>query len=226
VVRNGYARPRRRCMTMTAWRVTYLPESTSATRTPVTVTIEDPASPSLGAFVSRLSSGELGIEWAHGRDIRSVQVVESIEHRHRRRLLTALLAVLVAGFMLTGVAALRFDSGSPLYEHPWSGTAYTGASCGEGCFSQPLAESFPNGSYVTGTWTASEPAVVFIQTSSGELCPGGSPSGFFTNGSCSEPGVTSGTFGFSSVGGPVYFVIGSQGPQNVAVSGYWSTSWW
>jgi len=210
-------------VTMTDWRVTYLPKSTTATRTSVTATIEDPASPSHGSFESIASGGGLGVERTHGRDIRPEQVIEPIGPPHRGRLLTAMLAVLVAGIVLSAVAVVRFEPASSPLEHPWSGTVDTGPPCAEGCFGQPLAESFPNGSYVTGTWTAAEPAVVFIQVNGDELCPGGSPTGPFTNGTCSEPGVTSGTFDFTSVGGPAYFVAGSQGPENVTVSGDWTT---
>lgn len=211
---------------MTAWRVTYLPESTTETPRPVTVTVEDPESPSLETFVTRISGGALGVEWTQGRVIRSVEAIEHDARRRRRPFVTALLIALVAGSVVTGIALLGIVPSSPLYQHPWSATTYTGASCGEGCFSQPIAESFPNGSYVSGTWTASQPAVLFIQTSSGTVCPGGTPSNYGPDGSCSEPGVTSGTFGFTSVGGMVYFTFGSQNPENVSVSGSWSSVTW
>jgi len=208
---------------MSVWRVTYLPESTSETRRPLTVTVADPESPSLETFVSRLSGGALGVEWTQGRVIRSIEAFEHYQNRHRRVLLTALLTALVAASVVTGVMLLGVLPNSAPYQHPWSGAAYTGASCATGCFSQPIAESFPNGSQVSGTWTAPQPAVVFIHTSNGTICPGGTPSSYGPNGSCSEPGVTSGTFSFASVGGTVYFTVGSQNPENVSLSGYWST---
>jgi hypothetical protein len=208
---------------MTAWRVTYLPEPTSETRLPLTVTVEDPESSSLETFVSRLSAGALDAEWTQGRVIRSIETFEHYQSRHRRVFLTSLLAALLAASVVTGAILVGIVTNSAPYHHPWSATTYTGASCGVGCFSQPIAESFPNGSQVSGSWTAPQPAVIFIHTSNGTICPGGTPSGYGPNGSCSEPGVTSGTFTFTSFGGTVYFTAGSQNPENVSVSGFWST---
>lgn len=208
---------------MTAWRVTYLPEPTAENRRPRTVTVEDPESPSLETFVARLSGGALGVEWTQGRVIHSVQAIQRNARWYRRPFVTAPLIALAVVSVVTAVVLLAFVPSGPLYQHPWSATAYTGASCGEGCFSQPATENFPNGSYVSGTWTASQKAVLFIQTSTGNYCPGGTPSSFGRDGSCSEPGVTFGTFDFTAVGGPVYFTFGSQNPENVSLSGYWST---
>jgi len=207
---------------MSAWRVTYLPESTTDARPAVTVTVEDPESPTLETFVSRLSGGALGLQWTNGRVICSVEAFGRHDSRNRRYFVTAFIAGVVVGLVFTGVVFLGFNSNSPLYQHPWSGTAYTGASCGEGCFSQPITESFPNGSYVSGSWIAPQPAVLFIHTTDGNFCPGGTPSSYGPDGSCTEPGVTSGSFSFTSVGGVVVFTVGSQDPENVTVSGYWS----
>jgi hypothetical protein len=220
--RKAYRWPMHSIVAMSAWRVTYLPDSTTETLRPVSVTIEDPGSPSLEAFVSRLTGGAFGVEWTQGRIIRSVEAFERYENQHRRRFVTALLVALVAGIVVTGVALLGFAPTSPLYQHSWSATTYTGAVCAEGCFGQPIAESFPNGSQVSGSWTAPQPAVIFIHTSNGTICPGGTPSSYGPEGSCSEPGVTSGTFSFASTGGTVDFTAGSQNPENVSVSGYWS----
>ena len=208
---------------MTVWRVTYLPVPTTETRRPLSVTVADPESPSLETFVTRLSGGALGVEWTRGRVIRSIEAFEHYQSRHRRVYLTALLAALVAATVLTGVLLAAIVPNSAPYKHPWSAATYTGASCGTGCFSQPIAESFPNGSQVSGSWTAPQPAVIFIHTGNDTICPGGTPSIYGPDGSCSEPGVTSGTFSFTSVGGTVYFTAGSQNPENVSLSGDWST---
>ena len=209
---------------MTAWRVTYLPDSAADPRRSVTVTVEDPESPSLATFLSRLSGGALGVEWTTGRVIQAAETFERHVRRQRISVATAIVVGIVVAIVLTGVVFPGSPTTSSLYQSPWSATAYTGASCGEGCFSQAIAESFPNGSYVAGTWTAALPAVLFIHTANGTLCPGGTPSSYGASGSCSEPGVTSGRFSFTSVGGEVYFTVGSQNPENVNVSGYWSAS--
>jgi hypothetical protein len=208
---------------MTAWRVTYLPEPTAETRHPLTVKIEDPESPSLQTFVSRLSGGALGVEWTQGRVIQSIETLEQYQSRHRRVYLIAALTALVAASVVTGVFLAGTVPNSAPYHHPWSATTYTGATCAEGCFSQPVAESFPNGSQVSGSWTGGQPAILFIHTSNATFCPGGTPSSYGPSGSCTEPGVTAGTFSFTSVGGTVYFTAGSQNPENVSLSGYWIT---
>jgi hypothetical protein len=205
---------------MTAWRVTYLPAPTMETRRPFAVTVEDPDSPSLETFVSRLSGGALGVEWTQGRVIRSVEAFERYENRRRRLFLTALLTGLVAASVVTGLVLVGVvPSGAP-YRHSWSGTLYTGAASEAGCFSQPLVENFPNGSQISGTWTAPQAAVIFIQTTNGTICPGGTQS---TPNECTEPGVTSGAFEFTFAGGSLSFEAGSQNPENVSVSGDWST---
>jgi hypothetical protein len=205
---------------MTAWRVTYLPESTSEARRALTVTVVDPESSSLETFVSRLSGGALGAEWTQGRVIRSIEANEFYARRRRNPAILASVTVVVAvvsviaGFALVGVV-----SHGPPARHAWYGTLYTGAACAEGCFSQPLTEVFPNGSEISGTWTAAQPAVIFIQTTNGTICPGGTQSGS----SCTEPGVISGSFEFRYAEGTLNFVAGSQDPENVSVTGYWST---
>jgi len=207
---------------MTAWRVTYLPEPTAESRRPVTVTVEDRESASFEAFVSRLSSGALGAEWTQGRVVRGVVEFDPGESRRGTRVVTVVITAAVVGIVVIALVLLAFVPSGPLYQHPWSATMFTGAVCATGCFSQPITENFPNGSSVTGTWSAPQPAVLFIHLTSGNICPGGNPSSFGPDGSCSEPGVTFGEFNFTAPGGPVGFTVGSQTPQNVTLSGDWS----
>jgi len=98
---------------MSAWRVTYLPESTTDARPVVTVTVEDAESPSLEAFVSRLSGGALGLEWTNGRVICSVEAFGRHDGWHRRYFVTALIVGVVVGLVFTGVVFLGFNSNSP-----------------------------------------------------------------------------------------------------------------
>jgi hypothetical protein len=100
--KKSYGCPLAPRLTMTAWRVTYLPAPTTETRRPFAVTVEDPDSPSLETFVSRLSGRALGVEWTQGRVIRSVEAFERYENRRRRLFLTALLTGLVAASVVTG----------------------------------------------------------------------------------------------------------------------------
>jgi hypothetical protein len=212
---------------MGVWRVSYLSEPSAETRRVLTVTVDDPESPSIETLVSRLSGGALGIEWTQGRVIRSIEALEHRRSRHRRIVLMALLPALVAALVVVSLVFGGFLGGtvpnSAPDHHPWSAATYTGAVCGTGCFGQPITESFPNGSQVSGSWSAPQPAVVFIHTTNGTICPGGAPSSYGPNGSCSEPGTVSGTFSFTSVGGAVYFTVGSQNPENVSLIGYWYT---
>lgn len=209
---------------MARWRVTYLPAPPADPSRPVSLTIDDPQSASIAALVERLGSGSLGAEWSQGRVIRSIEWAGPLESHRSRRVIeaVAVAAVFVCLAVVLSLFWIFPIGGTVATQHPWSGTAYTGAVCGEGCFSQPLEENFSNGSVVAGTWTAAQPVVLFIATSAGHLCPGGTPSSYGTNGGCSEPGLASGAFGFSAVGGAVYFTFGSQSPENVSVSGTWS----
>lgn len=208
---------------MGRWRVTYLPNSSSNPRDAVATTIDDPESESFEVFVTRLSNGSLGVEWNQGRVIQSVEATTNYDVRRRESRNTAIVFVVVAVGVVLSVSLLWISPITLLDRHPWSGTEYTGASCGEGCFGQPLTENFPNGSLVAGAWSAPQPVVLFIATTLAHYCPGGSPSSYGQDGGCSEPGESSGSFSFTASGGPVYFTFGSESPENVSVSGSWSS---
>ena len=208
---------------MPAWRVTYLPDPTGSVAHPLTVTVEDPESASLEAFVSRLHEGALGAEWTTGRVIRSVEASDHPARSTRRLLWVAVAIILVEAVFVVGVIGFGLHSAAGTQQTPWSATAYTGAACGEGCFSQPVAENFTMGSHVSGTWSAPEPAVLFITAAGENYCPGGSPPSYGANGGCTEPGVTSGSFSFTAPGGYVYFTLGSASPENVTLNGTWSS---
>jgi hypothetical protein len=202
---------------MPAWRVTYLPDSTAVARRRSTVTVEDSESQSLDTFVKRLSEGALGAEWTRGRVIQSVEALDAYKRRHRKVALTALTAAIVVG----GIVLVGFVVPIP---HSWSFTIYASGACPNGCGNQMVYQSFPNGTQVTGTWSAPHPLSLIIQTAHGIVCPqGGFQSG---PGDCSQIAGASGSFGFTSVGGTVSFVALSQVPENVSVSGSWSATMW
>jgi len=202
---------------MSAWRVTYLPEPTSAARRSVTDTLEDPGTQSLEAFVSRLVSGALGAEWTNGRVIQSIESLELFQRRRRRTALATLTTVIVVG----AIVLVGFLVPIP---HYWSFRIYASGSCPSGCGDQEIYQSYPNGTQVSGTWSAPEAVSMLIQTAGGIVCPqGGYQSG---PRDCSQTATTSGSFEFTSVGGTVSFVAFSQVPENVSVSGSWSAVMW
>jgi hypothetical protein len=202
---------------MTAWRVTYLPESTAGRRRPVTVTVDDPASVTLDSFVVRLSGGALGAEWTRGRVIQSIEAPEHSKRRQRTAGLTALAAVIV----VSGVVLVGFYVPIP---HSWSFTIYASGSCPNGCGDQTIYQSYPNGSQVSGSWSAPYPLSLIISTANGIVCPAGGIQSGPT--SCSQTNAASGSFEFTSMGGTVSFVALSQNPENVSVSGSWSAVAW
>jgi hypothetical protein len=202
---------------MSAWRVTYLPGPTSAARRSVTVALEDPGSQTLETFVTRLLSGALGAEWTNGRVIQSIESLELFQRRRRRIAFTALTAAIVVGV----IVLVGFFVPIP---HYWSFGIYASGACPNGCGNQEIYQNFPNGTQVSGTWSAPVAVSMLIQTADGIVCAqGGSQNG---PGDCSQTGTTSGSFEFTSVGGTVSFVALSQVPENVSVSGSWSAVMW
>jgi len=196
---------------MTRWRVTYRPGPMDrATAGRIRVTIDDPTSSSLDSFAGRLITGAFGAEWTEGREIRSIEVDEPISERHPRVLgLSIIVGVGVAVLLLVGFAI-------PL-PHSWSFTI----SELNGAY-----ESYPQGSQVSGQWSAPEPIGIqilvvstghFVCTSNDDAC---SPT------SLSQIWASSGTFQFTSVGGMVQFVALSNSPVNITVSGTWSAVTW
>jgi len=198
---------------MPAWRVTYLPDATKGVPRRSTVTVEDPESLSLDTFVKRLSEGALGAEWTKGRVIQSVEALEVSKRRHRTIGLTALTVAIVVGLIVLGGFVIPFP-------HSWSFTIYASGACPNGCGDQTIYQSFPNGTQVSGSWSAPYPLSLIIQTNHGIVCPQGGTQTSPTD--CTQSSSTSGSFGFSSVGGTVSFVALSQVPENVSVSGSWS----
>jgi len=202
---------------MSAWRVTYLPESAAGTRRLVSVVVEDPESSSLGSFTARLSGGNLGQEWTHGRVIQSIESLEFNKRRHRRVILAAIVAPIVIVAIVIGGYYVPIP-------HSWSFSIYSSGECPNGCSNQVISQSYPNGSQVSGSWSAPQPAGMQILTTHGLVCPSdGTSSG---PDGCSQPWVTSGSFSFTSVGGTVTFVAFSANPENITVSGTWSAPAW
>jgi hypothetical protein len=131
------------------------------------------------------------------------------------------VGLLLAAVAVIAVAILGFVVPVP---HAWSFSVYSPGQCPEGCGVPSATQNFPNGSYVIGTWQAVGPVALQIRTTSGIVCPNdgtASPSG-----GCSQPFATSGSFGFTSVGGPVIFSGTSEAPENLSVSGSWNTYFW